>query len=161
MKKFHGLMILVCLAMLIGCGGAPSETPAPPVEVKTAQAEESIGETIDEHHDLVYACGCGPDCSCSSVAKEPGTCSCGKELVQTHVVKIEGSEALLCTCGDDCVCEIGTDDATKCSCGNPVRRVSLEGTGLYFCNCGGSCTCNYIAAEAGECGCGMDLISST
>jgi hypothetical protein len=116
------------------------------------------GETA--RHDVVYVCGCGPDCPCNTVKAEPGTCSCGKPLVWGHVVKVEGDVALVCTCDEGCTCKIDANDPTKCGCGKALRRVSLKGTGLYFCNCGGSCTCNHVAAEAGRCGCGMELKKS-
>ena len=116
------------------------------------------GETT--RHDVVYVCGCGPDCPCNTVKAEPGTCSCGKPLVWGHVVKVEGDVALVCACAEGCTCKIDANDPTKCGCGKDLRRVSLKGTGLYFCNCGGSCTCNHISATPGKCGCGMELKKS-
>lgn len=28
----------------------------------------------------LYVCACGPECTCNTVSKEPGTCPCGKDL---------------------------------------------------------------------------------
>ncbi len=142
---------------MLGCGGG--STPAPPVE------EVGVVEVVEtaavERNDVVYVCNCGDECDCGTVALEPGTCSCGTELKQAHLVKVEGNEGLLCTCGDDCTCAMDPQDGSKCSCGADLRRVSFDGTGLYFCNCGGgSCTCNYVAAAPGRCSCGMELSAS-
>jgi hypothetical protein len=122
----------------------------------------AVEDTVAEaRHDVVYACNCGPDCTCNSISTAPGTCTCGEELVGAHVVKVVDSNvALLCMCGPDCECELDAADETKCSCGKDIKRVSLEGSGLYFCNCGGSCTCNFVADEPGTCSCGMELITS-
>jgi len=116
------------------------------------------GETA--RHDVVYVCGCGPDCACNTVKAEPGNCGCGKPLVWGHVVKVEGDVALVCSCAEGCTCKIDANDPTKCGCGKELRRVSLKGSGLYFCNCGGSCTCNHVSATPGKCGCGMELKKS-
>ncbi|BCR06559.1 hypothetical protein DESUT3_36280 [Desulfuromonas versatilis] len=111
-------------------------------------------------NDVLYVCDCGPQCSCNTVSAEPGKCACGKDLKWTHVVKIEGDEALLCTCKQGCTCAIDAKDPSKCGCGMPLKRVSLKGTGIHFCNCGGSCFCNTVAAKAGQCRCGMPLKQS-
>ena len=159
MKFAQVFLIVLCVAVLAGCGGAPSETQAP-VEVAVEEAPAVAEEVVEAKNNVVYVCNCGPDCDCNTVAVEPGTCTCGTELVGTHLVKVEENEGLLCTCGSDCDCELDTEDATKCSCGNDIRRVSFEGTGLYYCKCGGSCTCNHVSSEPGTCSCGMDLITS-
>lgn len=158
MKKFLLALIIVVVGLALGCGGAPSETPAPAEDVvEQAPAAEPV---VEARHDLVYVCSCGPECDCGAVSLEPGTCDCGSELVQAHLLKVDGNVATLCTCGADCTCALDPEDPTKCGCGSPVKQVSLEGKGLYYCNCGGSCTCNFVAAEAGKCSCGMDLVTS-
>ena len=153
------LTLLACVAMVVALGCSRS---APVVETETIAepAAASTVETAEARHDVVYVCGCGPDCNCGSISTEPGNCDCGTALVWAHVVKVEGNDALLCTCAEGCDCAIDASDDTKCSCGNEVRRASLEGSGLYFCHCGGSCTCNHVSSEPGVCGCGMDLITS-
>jgi hypothetical protein len=114
-------------------------------------------DSSKERHDAIYVCGCGEACGCDTVSLEPGDCGCAKPLVAGHVVKIEGSDALVCTHGKDCTCTVSSDDPGRCSCGMELRRVSLEDTGIHFCNCGGSCTCNHLSQEPGTCACGMPL----
>jgi hypothetical protein len=140
-------VLMVALVALVVSWGVMSLLPT----AMAAPGEETA------RHDVVYTCGCGPECKCSTVKAEPGTCGCGKPLVWGHVVKVEGDVALVCTCAEGCTCTIDKADPTKCGCGKELRRVSLKGSGLYFCNCGGSCTCNHISATPGKCGCGMDL----
>jgi hypothetical protein len=161
MKKMF-LMLCVCCAIVaaVGCGQS-QEVAETDVAVETVAAEMVMEDAeVAERNDVLYVCNCGPECDCGSVSVEPGTCTCGTELVAVHMVKVEGSEALLCTCGDDCDCEINAEDETKCGCGKDIRRVSLEGSGIYYCNCGGSCTCNFASDEPGNCACGMELITS-
>lgn len=159
MDRRAQLAVMFAIMVIVACGAAP-----PPEEVSSVEAETSA-EPAAEHagvrHDVVYVCDCGPECTCNTVATSPGSCTCGKELVWAHVVKVDGDEALLCTCDEGCSCAIDPADESKCGCGAPIRRMSLKGTGLYFCNCGGSCTCNHISAEPGNCGCGMELTTST
>ncbi len=107
--------------------------------------------------DVLYACACGPTCRCKSVSTEPGNCACGKPMKWHHVLKVEGSEAIVCSCAEGCSCALDSQDPGKCGCGMPVERISLQGTGVFFCNCGGSCACNTLSASAGECRCGMPL----
>lgn len=154
MKPGVFFSLIGCVAILLGCGGGSHDAPASD-DVQVAEVTEAAAP---ERHDLVWVCGCGDECECGAVAVEPGTCSCGTELVQVHLVKVEGNEGLLCTCGTGCACTMDADDSSKCSCGTAVRRVSFEGSGIHFCNCGGgSCTCNHAAAAAGRCACGMGL----
>jgi len=158
MKRLSLAVLMLALAATFGCGGAATETPEPVEEVVVDVAEEV--PVVEARHDQVYVCGCGPECACGTVATEPGTCECGKELVQAHMLMVDGNMATLCTCGNDCTCELNPEDPTKCGCGADVRVVSFEGTGLYYCNCGGSCKCNYVSTEPGTCSCGMELTSS-
>jgi hypothetical protein len=151
--------MLAALALTFGCGGSGTETPVVVEEtvVEAAPAEEAV---VEARHDVLYVCSCGPECDCGAVALEAGKCGCGSDLVQTHMLKVDGNVASVCTCGKDCTCELDAQDPTKCGCGSPVRQVSFEGKGLYYCNCGGSCSCNFVATEPGKCACGMDLVTS-
>lgn len=151
------LTVLASVVLMLGCGGGS----APPAAVDDVEVIEITEEATPERHDVVYVCNCGDDCDCGTMAVEPGTCSCGTELVQAHLVKVEENEALLCTCGGDCECTLDAADESKCSCGSAIRRVSFDGTGLYFCKCGGSCTCNFVSATPGQCSCGMELTASS
>lgn len=104
---------------------------------------------------ILYVCNCSDNCTCNTVSKHPGKCSCGKKMVQMHVLKIEGSEAILCTCGKGCSCKMDKDDPEKCGCGKPVKRVSIKG--LYVCGCSDNCTCNTVSKKPGKCPCGVKL----
>lgn len=108
-------------------------------------------------HNVLHTCACGPQCQCGAASIEPGKCGCGKDLVPGHVLRVEGTEALVCQCGRECMCKLNPKDSTKCGCGKPVKRVNLEGKGIHFCNCGGSCGCNYLSNESMKCKCGMNL----
>ena len=112
-------------------------------------------EKEGERRDILYVCNCGPECKCNTVSKNPGKCSCGQDLVATHDLKIDGSEAVLCTCGKDCMCKLDPKDPTKCGCGNKVKRVSLKG--FYVCGCGSGCDCNTVSDKPGKCRCGNEL----
>ena len=156
MKDSRLAMVVVVAAMTFACGGTPAEVEAPAEEVvEVVQVEEVV---VEVRHDQLYVCAC-EDCDCGEVATTPGSCGCGTEMAEAHLLKVEENEALVCACGSGCSCDLDAEDATKCSCGSDVKRVSLEGTGVYYCNCGGSCTCKYAAAEAGNCTCGMDLVT--
>jgi hypothetical protein len=139
MKK--GKVVVFCLVLSLLLIG---------VFMVSARADE-------ERHDVLYYCNCGPECNCNTVSIHPGDCKCGKPMKWGHILKIEGTDAILCTCGKGCKCGLDPNDPTKCGCGNPVKRVSLKGTGIYFCNCGGSCMCNTVSDKPGKCKCGMDL----
>jgi hypothetical protein len=124
------------------------------------QAPALGADETQPRHDVVYTCNCGPECECRATSLKPGTCSCGMELAWGHVVRIEGSDALVCQCKEGCTCTIDAEDPSRCGCGQPLKRVSLKGTGIYFCNCGGSCGCNHLADGPGTCSCGMDLVKA-
>jgi len=123
--------------------------------VPLLHASSATASTDGERKDLLYSCACGESCDCGTVSTKPGKCSCGKEMRETHVLKVEGDEAIVCTCGGGCKCELDAKDPTKCGCGKAVDWVDLKGSGLYFCNCGGSCMCNTVSGKPGECKCGM------
>jgi hypothetical protein len=156
--------------IVVACGGAvaPTHEPAASEVAVQAAAEGSVGAPDEavadvvptERHDVVYVCNCGPACDCNTVSTTAGKCSCGKDLVSAHLVKVEGDEGLLCMCGKDCTCTVDANDPAKCACGKDLRRISFKGTGLYYCNCGGSCTCNHVSDKPGTCTCGMELKQS-
>ncbi len=103
----------------------------------------------------LYLCGC-ETCQCETVSKEPGKCSCGKaEMQGVHVLKVEGSTALVCACSAECECEM--QEGETCGCGEKVRRVNLAGKGYYTCGCDGDCACTPLAMAPGTCGCGKEL----
>jgi hypothetical protein len=81
-------------------------------------------------HDVLHTCGCGTSCGCKTASLTPGRCSCGKDPVWGHVVKVEGNVAFVCSCKKDCTCKLDPKDPSKCGCGHALKRVSLEGTGF-------------------------------
>lgn len=120
-------------------------------------AEMQTASSPPDRQDVLYTCNCGPQCKCNDVSAAPGNCSCGTPLKWGHILKIEGTEAILCQCKEGCQCQLDANDPSKCGCGMAVKRVDLAGSGIYFCNCGGSCFCNNASNKVGKCKCGMDL----
>lgn len=104
---------------------------------------------------VYYVCNCKDDCKCSTIAKEPGKCSCGKELTAVHLIAIDKGTAVFCRCGAECTCERSKDDPNKCGCGKPVKTVSLKGK--YVCGCGAGCGCATISDKPGKCNCGKEM----
>lgn len=156
MKNMRFALVMLTLMVALGCGGAATEAPVEEVVVDVVEEQP----VVEARNDLVYVCNCGPDCACGSVSLGPGTCDCGNDLAQAHMLMIDGNVTTLCSCGADCTCELNAEDPTKCGCGKEVKQANLEGKGLYYCNCGGSCKCNFVASEPGTCACGMDLVTS-
>ena len=39
--------------------------------------------------DELYVCACGESCPCDTMSRNPGQCSCGKDLIKTKVTKVE------------------------------------------------------------------------
>lgn len=104
---------------------------------------------------VYYVCNCKDDCKCSTIAKEPGKCACGKELTAMHLLAIDKDTAVFCPCGADCTCERSKDDPNKCGCGKPVKVVSVKGK--YVCGCGAGCGCATISDKPGKCACGKEM----
>jgi hypothetical protein len=91
--------------------------------------------------DEVYACNCGADCPCNTMARMPGKCTCGKEMVKAKVLKVEKGQVMLkadsweeprpfkttakyaCACGADCKCEAISQNPGKCPCGKEMEKV--------------------------------------
>jgi hypothetical protein len=115
------------------------------------------GAGMPKGTSAIYWCGSATDGPCSGISVSRGTCPDGKPMNAGHVVRIEGSVALVCTCGADCSCSLDPKDPAKCGCGKPIRKIDLAGTGIYFCNCGGGCGCNTLSDKPGACRCGMPL----
>jgi len=108
-----------------------------------------------EKDQAYYVCNCKDDCTCKSISKNPGKCTCGADLVAVHFLSFEKDNAVFCRCGADCVCERSKTDPGKCGCGKPVKVVSVKGK--YICGCGAGCNCGTISDEPGKCRCGEDL----
>lgn len=96
-----------------------------------------------------HICNCDT-CSCNIFSDKPGKCTCGRDLVPVHILKIKGNKGYFCSCGPDCSCKLDSQYPTKCTCGNPIKVVDL--TGKYVCEC-----CNVISSTPGRCACGKEL----
>ncbi len=147
-------MALLFLFLLAGCCCLGGRCP---LGINKSAMQPAPAGASETRQDVLYACNCGPTCTCKTVATQPGNCACGQPMKWGHMLKVEGTEAILCTCNEGCKCALDPNDPSKCGCGQPVKRVNLKGTGLYFCNCGGSCFCNTSSATPGPCKCGMPL----
>lgn len=155
-------LYLVAFFVLSGCcgmcGKQGQQGMTSPCCLKGAPAAAVAAPAVEgARKDVLYTCNCGPECKCNTVSTQPGNCACGKPLRWSHIVKVEGTEALLCTCAEGCACKLDPKDPSKCGCGEAIKRIELKGSGLFFCNCGGSCTCNTVSDKAADCRCGMPL----
>jgi len=87
--------------------------------------------------DAIYVCGCGEGCTCGSLGKKEGTCSCGRELVKTTVTRVEKGRVFYSVDG---------------------KELSAPMQGKYACGCGGGCDCGAVSQKPGKCGCGMAMV---
>jgi hypothetical protein len=69
----------------------------------------------------VYICGCGPACGCAMVSDQPGSCPCGKPLIEKQVLREDADQLYVCACADDCRCAPNPADPAKCACGKELR----------------------------------------
>jgi hypothetical protein len=90
--------------------------------------------------DTIFACNCGEDCPCCTMAKKPGKCVCGNEMVEAKVTKVEEGKAFL-----------QAKDWTK------ARPFLMAGK--YYCACSPQCDCNTISQKPGKCVCGAEMKS--
>ncbi len=163
MMKVALMLISLGFLVLAGCSFGPHHSNRAdrcancPMQTTAVAKAQKASEQTAERRDILFVCDCGDQCRCNSMGVKPGNCSCGKPMKGYHVVRVEGSEALLCTCGENCRCTLDPKNPEKCACGKQVKRVDLQGSGIFFCNCGGSCSCNTLSAQAGQCACGMPL----
>jgi hypothetical protein len=88
--------------------------------------------------DEIYACDCGADCPCNTMARKAGKCTCGKEMVKAKVMKVEGDKAML-----------------KAESWDKERAFKM--TGKYMCDCGPACDCDAISQNPGKCPCGTEM----
>ena len=90
--------------------------------------------------DQLYVCGCGEGCKCDTMSRNPGKCSCGKDLVKSKVTKVEKGKITMdvrktpfvsigkyaCACGPDCKCDTISQNPGNCSCGKPMMEVKAK-----------------------------------
>ncbi len=87
--------------------------------------------------DEVYACNCGKDCACQGMAKKPGNCACGREMVRARIVRSAGDSAILIS------------DAW-----GGMR--TFKTVGRYSCNCPDG-NCGMVSQQPGNCHCGVEM----
>jgi hypothetical protein len=89
--------------------------------------------------ETVYVCACGEACECDTMSRNPGNCTCGKELGKGVITKVEGDKAMIkledkerafktkakyaCDCGDACKCGTISQNPGKCTCGKEMKKV--------------------------------------
>jgi hypothetical protein len=88
--------------------------------------------------DSIYACNCGADCPCNTMARKPGKCVCDKEMVLAKVTKVEDGKAYLQAQGWE-------------------KPLVFKTVGMYACDCDPKCDCNTISQKPGKCVCGKEL----
>ncbi len=84
--------------------------------------------------DEIYVCNMGETCPCDTIAKKPGNCKCGKELIKTRVTKVEDDTLFV-----------------------ESREKGFKGTGKYACACREACNCGTIAQKPGKCICDREM----
>ncbi len=90
--------------------------------------------------DELYVCACGEGCPCDTMSRNPGQCTCGKDLVKTKVTKVEKGKITVesrgkpfiskgkyaCDCGPDCKCETISQNPGNCTCGKKMMEVKAK-----------------------------------
>ena len=84
--------------------------------------------------DQIYVCNMGETCPCDTMAMKPGICKCGKELIQTNVIKVEDESIYVAS-----------------------RKRGFDRVGKYACACGESCNCGTVSKKLGKCVCGTEM----
>jgi hypothetical protein len=93
--------------------------------------------------DVLYVCGCGEGCPCDTMSRNPGQCTCGKDLVKTKVTKVEKGKITVesrekpfislakyvCDCGPDCKCDTISQNPGNCTCGKKMKMVEVKAKG--------------------------------
>ncbi|HMK77608.1 MAG TPA: hypothetical protein VK568_15710 [Thermodesulfobacteriota bacterium] len=91
--------------------------------------------------DQLYVCACGGGCPCDTMSRNPGKCTCGKDLVKTKVTKVEEGKIYVasrkkhfvrvakyvCDCGPDCKCDTISQNPGNCTCGKKMVEVKAKG----------------------------------
>jgi hypothetical protein len=93
--------------------------------------------------DQLYVCGCGEGCPCDTMSRNPGQCTCGKDLVKTKVTKVEKGmitvesrkkpfisvAKYVCDCGPECKCDTISQNPGNCTCGKKMKMVEVKAKG--------------------------------
>jgi len=90
--------------------------------------------------DELYVCACGESCPCDTMSRNPGKCTCDKDLVKTKVTKVEKGMITVesrkkpfaskgkyaCACGPECKCDTISQNPGNCSCGKKMMEVKAK-----------------------------------
>jgi hypothetical protein len=106
--------------------------------VSLVVADTPGGKLALKAGDEIFACDCGEKCPCDSMSRNPGKCTCGKDMVKAKVVKADAGTA-----------ELKADSWDK-------SRM-FKTVGKFACACGPTCKCDTISQNAGQCTCGKDM----
>jgi len=93
--------------------------------------------------DVLYVCGCGEGCPCDTMSRNPGQCTCGRDLVKTKVTKVEAGKIYVearkkpfvsvakyvCDCGPECKCGTISQNPGNCTCGKKMKMVEVKAKG--------------------------------
>ena len=85
--------------------------------------------------DELYVCACGESCPCDTMSRNPGKCTCDKDLVKTKVTKVEKGKITV-----------------------ESRKKPFVSKGKYACDCGPDCKCGTISQNPGNCTCGKKMV---
>ena len=91
--------------------------------------------------DQLYVCACGEGCPCDTMSRNPGKCTCGKDMVKTKVTKVEEGKIYVesrkkpfvsvakyvCDCGPDCKCDTISQNPGNCTCGKKMVEAKAKG----------------------------------
>jgi hypothetical protein len=106
------------------------------VAVTVSFAELKGGRIDLKAGDEVYVCACGEGCQCQTMARNPGKCTCDKQMAKAKVNKVEDGVVLVTLDG---------------------KERTFKTVGQYVCACGPACNCDTISQSPGKCVCGMDM----
>jgi len=90
--------------------------------------------------DQLYVCACGEGCPCDTMSRNPGKCTCDKDLVKTTVTKVEKGKITVesrkkpfasvakyvCDCGPECKCDTISQSPGNCTCGKKMKMVEVK-----------------------------------
>ena len=120
MKKWFGAVLV--MMFVLGFSGLVRASEPGKLELKAG--------------DEIYVCNCGEKCECGSVSMKEAKCTCGKEMVEVKVTKVDKDMAYYMLDG---------------------KERSVQTTGKYACACGPKCECRMISQKPGKCGCGTEM----
>ena len=90
--------------------------------------------------DELYVCACGEGCPCDMMSRNPGKCTCDKDMVKTKVTKVEKGKITVesrnkpfvskgkyvCDCGPECKCDTISQNPGNCTCGKKMKMVEVK-----------------------------------